>query len=276
MGVFDSGLGGLTILRGLLSSVPDCTYLYLGDTARTPYGNRSFDSILKFTQEAVDYLFKQNCQVVLLACNTASAKALRTLQQNYLPKNFPERRILGVIRPSAEALASQFSSPATVAVWGTTGTIRSDSYALELKKLAPHLSLIQQACPLLVPLIEAQEDKTPGCQFFIEKYWQETLLQNQNIKALLLGCTHYPLLKEEIQKITGPGVKILDQGEIIGKSWKTYLSRHPEHRDKLDKTSQFQLQTTDRPQLFEELAQRILLSSPHTSTQTIELPTQHP
>lgn len=265
IGVFDSGLGGLTVLRSLIAAEPNYDYLYLGDTARTPYGNRSFESILRFTWEAVDYLFEQDCQIIILACNTASAKALRTLQQKYLPQKYPDRRILGVIRPSAEYLANLYSQqihlnsePIHAAIWATSGTVRSQSYELELQKLAPNLPLVQQACPMLVPLIENGEENSHASAYFIDNYWKATLAQDPQVNTLLLGCTHYPLMNDQIKTHVGSNVTVLDQGQIVGSSWNDYLARHPEHTSKLDHKKGLKLLTTDRPELFSELASRIL------------------
>src|SRR5690606_145282 len=193
LGFFDSGFGGLTIYHKVRDRLPDHDMLYLGDTARTPYGSRSFEAILRFTTEGVEHLFAQGCPLVVIACNTASAKALRTIQQRLLPVKWPDRRVLGIIRPSAEALAHH-APESKVALWATEGTVRSDSYAMELEKLAPHVRLTQVACPLLVPLVENGELSGAGLDFFLQKYWSETLQRaGGNIDALLLACTHYPL-----------------------------------------------------------------------------------
>jgi glutamate racemase len=271
VGVFDSGLGGLTIFRSMVEIAPQYDYLYLGDSARTPYGNRSFASILQFTREAVEYLFVQNCQIVILACNTASAKALRTLQQEYLPQHYPNRRILGVIRPSVEALSNHSlhdpNSSNTVAIWGTKGTISSQSYPIELSHLAPQLKVIQQACPLLVPLIENQETQHVGFEYFVEQYWKQTLLKGTP-SHLLLACTHYPLALHSIQKHIGNTVHILTQGRIVAESWKEYLQRHPEWEGKLSQNGTQEFTTTEDPKFFMSQA-KLFLKKDITATKVL-------
>lgn len=269
IGVFDSGLGGLTILKALREAAPLYDYHYLGDSARTPYGNRSFDSILKFTTQAVQYLFEQNCHLIILACNTASAKALRTLQQKYLPFHFPDRRILGVVRPSAEELG-RFTSTRSVAIWGTVGTVQSQSYVIELNKLFPDIKVTQQACPMLVPLIENGESNNPATLQFIQKYWDLTLTEHsahhhkqistntKPLDTLLLACTHYPLIKSKIERVISPDIKIIGQNEIMGPKFLNYLQRHPEHETKLEKNSSLTLETTDQPQNFSEMVTQFL------------------
>jgi glutamate racemase len=257
IGIFDSGLGGLTIYRALRERLPQYDTLYLGDNARTPYGNRSFEAILKFTTEGVEYLFSQNCLLVIIACNTASAKALRTLQQQLLPAKYPDRRILGVIRPSAEALAQQPPGH-RVALWGTEGTVRSDSYALELAKLAPELALTQVACPVLAPLVEAGELSGPGLEHFISKYWRETTLQNPRVDALLLACTHYPLIHPAIRRIVPKETQVLVQGDIVAPKLEDYLARHPEIEKRLSRRGEERFLTTDQTEGFDRLASPFL------------------
>ena len=253
IGVFDSGFGGLTIFRGIKAEIPQYDFLYLGDNARTPYGNRSFETVLSFTTEAVNYLFNQGCPLIVLACNTASAKALRTIQQNWLPKNFPDRRVLGVIRPTAEEV-SKFTITKKVGLWATTGTVKSESFRIEIQKLAPGVEVFQQACPLLVPLVEAGELTGGGLEYFIRKYWEETQDQCSAIDTLLLACTHYPLIYEQIRKVVPPSVRIVSQDKIVPGSLVDYLARHPEIESKLIKNSATRFLTTEQETLFNPLA----------------------
>jgi glutamate racemase len=260
LGFFDSGLGGLTVYRAVRERLPEYDALYLGDTARTPYGNRSFEAILRFTTEGVEHLFAQGCPLVIIACNTASAKALRTLQQRLLPAKYPDRRVLGIIRPSAEALAQ--SPPASrVALWATEGTVRSDSYALELEKLAPHVRLTQVACPLLVPLVESGELAGPGLEHFLGKYWRETLERagtGNCIDALMLACTHYPLLYPAIRRLVPAETQVLVQGDSVAPALEDYLRRHPEMAGRLSKGGAERFQTTDQTEGFARLASLFL------------------
>lgn len=233
LGFFDSGFGGLTVYHTVREHLPGHDMLYLGDTARTPYGSRSFETILRFTTEGVEYLFSQGCPLVIIACNTASAKALRTIQQKLLPTRYPDRRVLGIIRPSAEALARGRTQPGAtaraVALWATDGTVRSHSYALELEKLAPGLHLTQVACPLLVPLVENGELDGPGLAYFLDKYWRETVTRAGGVPdTLLLACTHYPLLYPAIRALVPAATNILVQGDLVAPALIDYLARHPE------------------------------------------------
>ncbi len=270
IGVFDSGFGGLTVLKALIERLPAYDYLYLGDSARTPYGIRSHETVTAFTRQAVEHLFAAGCPLVLLACNTASARALRTLQQRYLPQHFPDRRLLGVVRPSAEALAGLppgaipgVTPPALVqgrvAVLGTTGTVASNSYGLELAKLAPQLHLVQQACPLWVPLVEAGEIDSPGAKHFLHQYL-DPLFANpaQQPSRLLLGCTHYPLLLPGIKAIVPPEVEVISQGPIVAQRLEDYLQRHPDMNARLQQSGQRRYLTTDDPAWFAEHAAWIL------------------
>jgi glutamate racemase len=269
IGVFDSGFGGLTVLARLLERLPAYDYLYLGDSARAPYGARSLDAVHTFTREAVEYLFDAGCPLVVLACNTASALALRTLQQRHLPARRPDRRILGVVRPSAEALAGPppgavpgVSAPAdvrgTVAVLGTPGTIASNSYALELSKLAPGLRLLQQACPLWVPLVEAGELSGPGTEYFLHKYLDPLLGAPEPPSRLLLGCTHYPLLMPGIRALVPPAIEVLAQGDIVAERLADWLERHPEMERRLGRGGARRFATTDDPAWFAARGERIL------------------
>ena len=269
IGVFDSGFGGLTVLRSLVSRLPQYDYLYLGDSARAPYGGRSLEVVHSFTREAVEFLFDQGCPLVVLACNTASAQALRTLQQRHLPVHRPDRRILGVVRPSAEALAGLspgaipgVTQPSladgTVAVLGTAGTVASGSYALELAKLAPRLRLIEQACPLWVPLVEAGETSGPGVDYFLHKYLDPIFARTDPPTRLLLGCTHYPLLQAGIRAMVPPGVEIIAQGELIAERLADWLVRHPEMERRLSRKSSRRYATTDDPTWFAAQGQPIM------------------
>ncbi len=261
IGVFDSGFGGLTVLRSLLARLPEYDYLYLGDSARAPYGGRSLEVVHNFTREAVEYLFDQGCPLVVLACNTASAQALRTLQQRHLPAHRPDRRILGVVRPSAEALAALppgavpgVTQPSlatgVVAVLGTVGTVASGSYALELAKLAPGLRLIQQACPLWVPLVEAGETEGPGVDYYLHKYLDPLFARSDAPARVLLGCTHYPLLGNAIRKLVPAGVEVIEQGDLVADRLSDWLRRHPEMERRLARGASRRYATTDDPAWF--------------------------
>jgi glutamate racemase len=269
IGVFDSGFGGLTVLRSLLTRLPPYDYYYLGDSARNPYGSRSLEVVASFAREAVEFLFEAGCPLVVLACNTASAQALRTLQQRHLPAHRPDRRILGVVRPSAEALAGLppgaipgVTQPSlaegTVAVLGTTGTVASGSYALELAKLAPRLRLIEQACPLWVPLVEAGETQGPGVEFFLHKYLDPLFARPEPPSRVLLGCTHYPLLWSGIRAIVPHKVEIIAQGELVAERLADWLVRHPEMEQRLSRKAGRRYATTDDPAWFAKQGEPIM------------------
>lgn len=253
IGVFDSGYGGLTILEEIRKQLPEYDYLYLGDNARTPYGTRSFDVVYKFTLECVKYLFSQGCQLVILACNTASAKALRTIQQNDLPKIDPERRVLGVIRPTVEEIGN-LTKTNRVGLLATSGTVQSDSYPIEIHKIFPEIEVTSQACPLLVPLIENNEHKTAGADFFIKKYVDELINNDKLIDTVILGCTHYPLISEQIKSFLPDNVNVISQGELVAKSLKDYLQRHPEMEEKCTKNGTCNYLTTENPEKFSSSA----------------------
>ncbi|MFB3903541.1 MAG: glutamate racemase [Acidobacteriota bacterium] len=253
IGIFDSGYGGLSIFRGIEILLPAYDYIYLGDNARTPYGSRSFKTILSFTTESVEFLFHQDCHLIIIACNTASAKALRSIQQNYLPQKFPERRVLGVIRPSVEQMCHHTRSR-TVALWATEGTVRSMSYVLELEKLAPGIRLVQQACPMLVPLVEAGELDGPPVEYFVDRYWRATEEVASNIDTLLLACTHYPLLAKAIRRRVPDAIRLLVQSDFVAPSLEDYLRRHPEHDRRLSRGRTRRFLTTDRSEAFDRLA----------------------
>ena len=227
IGVFDSGYGGLTVLKEIINKLPQYDYLYLGDNARAPYGNRSFETVYQYTLECVQWFFEQGCSLVILACNTASAKALRTIQQNDLPKMDAGKRVLGVIRPTTEVIGT-YSETGSVGILATNGTVSSESYPIEIRKFYPELKVYQEACPMWVPLVENNEHQGNGADFFIKKNLHNIFAKGETIDVLLLACTHYPLLKEKIQEYLPVGVKLLSQGEIVAESLADYLQRHPE------------------------------------------------
>ena len=253
IGVFDSGYGGLTILKALKEKLPQHDFIYLGDNARAPYGTRSFETVYQYTLEAVNWFFDQGCELVILACNTASAKALRNIQQLDLPNKTPGKRVLGVIRPSSEVLGS-YSTSHEVGILGTTGTIQSNSYPIELGKFYPDLKVYQQACPMWVPLIENGEFDKPGADYFVKQYLNELFSQSNCIDTVLLACTHYPLLESKIKAHVPAGVKIIAQGDIIAHSLVKYLQNHPEMDQKCSKNSQMAFFTTDNAETFEKQA----------------------
>jgi glutamate racemase len=255
--IFDSGFGGLTVYRAIRERLPAYDYLYLGDNARTPYGHRSFETVYKFTAEAVRFLFARDCGLIVIACNTASAKALRSVQQTLLPTLDPSRRVLGIIRPSVEALAVDRRAR-TVALWGTAGTVQSQSYALELTKLAPHMRLVQTSCPLLVPLVESGELAGAGLDYYLQKYWAETASQAVDADALLLACTHYPLLLTRIRDVVPRSIEIVSQGTIVAASLDDYLHRHVELESRLSRSGSTQFLTTDLSESFDRLAELFL------------------
>ncbi len=253
IGVFDSGYGGLTILRDIRKRLPAYDYIYLGDNARAPYGTRSFDIVYDFTRQAVEELFRRGCHLVILACNTASAKALRSIQQNDLPELDPHRRVLGVIRPTIESLG-ETSPSGNIGLLATPGTVRSHSYAMEVGKLYPDMKVTEKACPMWVPIVENGEAAKPGADYFVEKYINEILAENAKIDTLILGCTHYPILIDKIRKYTPEGISILPQGKLVADSLADYLHRHPEMDAKCTKGGNTVYLTTESPRQFEPLA----------------------
>ena len=253
IGVFDSGYGGLTILKEMQRVLPEQAFVYLGDNARAPYGTRSFDVVYDFTLQAVRKLFAMGCPLIILACNTASAKALRTIQQHDLPRLAPSNRVLGVIRPTAEYVAQQ-STAGHVGVFATAGTIASQSYPIELKKLNPSLQVVGQACPMWVPLIENGEVDSPAVSYYIQKYVSELLRQDTAIDTVILGCTHYPLLQQRIEQALGERVQVVAQGKIVADRLVDYLKRHPKMADRLLQTGQTRYYTTEHPGRFADLA----------------------
>lgn len=257
IGVFDSGYGGLTVLAELQNRLPAYDFLYLGDNARAPYGTRSFETVYEFTLQAVSYLFEQNCELVILACNTASAKALRTIQQNDLPTLFPGKRLLGVIRPSAE-LINDFTDSKYVGVLATEGTVKSESYRIEIEKLYPNIAVTQHACPLWVPLIESNKQHTEGGKALILEDLNALLVKEPKIDAIILGCTHYPIVQDFIEANVPAHVKVISQGSIVADRLADYLSRHIDIANKLTKNGTSRYLTTDNSTVFDSDASRIL------------------
>lgn len=257
IGVFDSGYGGLTILHGIRQLLPEYDYAYLGDNARAPYGTRSFDVVYEFTRQAVVKLFEMGCHLVILGCNTASAKALRTIQQHDLSLLDPGRRVLGVIRPTAEVIGS-LTKNRHVGLLATEGTVKSRSYQLELRKLFPDIQVTGIACPFWVPLVEYNEADSPGADYFVKKRMDALARKDALIDTIILGCTHYPLLMPKIEKYKRPGVRIVAQGEYVANSLKDYLKRHPEMNAMCTKTGTCRYFTTENPIRFQESAQVFL------------------
>jgi glutamate racemase len=253
IGVFDSGYGGLTVLKEIIGKLPRYDYLYLGDNARAPYGNRSFDTVYHYTLQCVKWFFDQGCPLVILACNTASAKALRTIQQNDLPKIAPANRVLGVIRPTAEIIGT-FSETKSVGILATNGTVASNSYPMETAKFFPDLKVYQEACPLWVPLVESNEHTGHGADYFVKKNLHNIFEKGEEIDVILLACTHYPLLKEKIEEYLPIGVKLISQGEIVATSFADYLQRHPEIETRCSRSGQRSFFTTDSTEDFDSHA----------------------
>ena len=253
IGVFDSGYGGLTILEEFRRKLPQYDYLYLGDNARTPYGSRSFELVNQFTLEAVKYLFGQGCRLVILACNTASAKSLRNIQQQYLPSLEYNCRVLGVLRPTGEALGSLTKS-GHVGLVGTQGTIQSGSYPIEIQKLFPDIHLESEACPMWVTLVENGEHESPGASYFVKQHLDRLFQRDPLIDTLILGCTHYPLLINQIRKHSPPGLQIVVQGKLVAESLSDYLQRHPEIEELCSKGGSCRYLTTEAEEKFEEMA----------------------
>lgn len=244
IGIFDSGYGGLTILREIKDLLPGYDFIYLGDNARTPYGNRSFETVYEYTLDCVKWLFSKGCPLIILACNTASAKALRSIQQKYLPDYDDSKRVLGVIRPTAEIIGN-YSETKSIGILGTKGTVKSDSYLIEIEKFFPDLHVYQHACPMWVPLIENNEYQSEGADFFIKKDLDILLKQSSNIDTILLACTHYPLLSSKIESYLPANIKVISQGRIVAESLQDYLNRHSEIEIQCSKNSDLQFFTTD-------------------------------
>lgn len=253
IGVFDSGYGGLTILKAIRELLPQYDYAYLGDNARAPYGTRSFDIVYQFTRQAVLKLFEMGCQLVILGCNTASAKALRSIQQNDLPKIDPQRRVLGVIRPTAE-IVGKLTQTKHIGILATPGTIKSDSYNIEINKLWPELNVTGVACPLWVPIVENNEATGAGADYFVKKRIDHILWLDPDIDTLILGCTHYPILMPKIKQYVPDGIKIVSQGEYVAESLKDYLTRHTEIDARCTKNGTAHYYTTENAEKFKEVA----------------------
>lgn len=250
IGVFDSGYGGLTVMREIVNKLPHYDYIYLGDNARAPYGPRSFDSVYSYTLQCVKWFFDQGCSLVILACNTASAKALRTIQQNDLVRLGTDKRVLGVIRPTTEVIGN-FTDTKQVGILATSGTVISKSYVIEIGKFFPEVKVFQQACPMWVPLIENDEYDNHGADYFVKKYINQLLDKSPAIDTILLACTHYPLLHDKIREYTPADIKILSQGEIVADSLVDYLQRHQEIEKKLSRGDSRQFFTTDSTEDFD-------------------------
>ncbi len=253
IGIFDSGYGGLTILEQIRKQLPEYDYLYLGDNARTPYGSRSFEIVYEFTLQAVNKFFEMGCHLIILACNTASAKALRSIQINNLPHIDPERRVLGVIRPTVECIGD-ITRSRHVGLLATTGTIKSDSYPLEIHKLFPDISVTGEACPMWVPLVENNEANNKGADYFVKRHIDSLLTKDEKIDTVILGCTHYPLLYDKIKKYMPENITIVSQGEYVARSLTDYLRRHPEINNKCTKEGKCLFLTTEAESKFSESA----------------------
>ena len=264
IGIFDSGYGGLTVLKEITAKLPQYDYIYLGDNARSPYGTRSFETVYEYTLECVKWLFNQGCPLVVLACNTASAKALRSIQQNNLTKIDATKRVLGVIRPTTEIIG-QFTKTGQVGILATNGTVISNSYPIEIHKFYPDVKVFQEACPMWVPLIENNEYNSAGADYFIQKNINNLLQQSGSIDTILLACTHYPLLMEKIKKAVPDNVTVLSQGEIVADSLKIYLEKHSEMEERCSKNGEISFYTTDSVEDFDNHA-AIFYGKPVQST----------
>jgi glutamate racemase len=253
IGVFDSGYGGLTVLKEIVKALPQYDYIYLGDNARAPYGTRSFETVYEYTLECVKQLFEMGCPLVILACNTASAKALRNIQQKDLPHLSAEKRVLGVIRPTTE-IVGKYSKTGHVGVLGTNGTVASNSYPIEIQKFYPDLTVHQEACPMWVPIVENNEFESDGADFYIKKNLDNLLSKDKNIDTIILGCTHYPLLINKIKQYLPDNITLLSQGDIVANSLSDYLKRHSELEQKLSKGNAVEFYTTDSAENFDKAA----------------------
>lgn len=251
IGIFDSGYGGLTVFRAIKDALPQYDYIYLGDNARAPYGNRSFDTVHQYTLECVQWFFGQGCPLVILACNTASAKALRTIQQQDLPTLAADRRVLGVIRPTAEVIGN-YTKTNHVGVLGTKGTVSSGSYTTEIGNFFPDITVHPKACPMWVPLVEAGEHQTHGADFYVKKYLDELLADAPEIDTLLLACTHYPLLMAKIEQHLPPNIQVVSQGGIVAAGLQDYLQRHPTMEERITRGGSIAFYTTDDAADFNE------------------------
>jgi len=249
IGIFDSGYGGLTVMKEIVRRLPSYDFIYMGDNARAPYGNRSFDTVYRYTLECVKWFFEQGCPLVILACNTASAKALRTIQQNDLEKLNPANRVLGVIRPTSEIMGN-FTKSGSIGILATNGTVQSGSYAIEINKFAPDVKVVQEACPMWVPLVENNEYDKQGADYFVRKNIENLMAKDGDIDTILLACTHYPLLMDKLVKYVPQGVRILSQGEIVAESLAKYLVNHPEMEVRCTKKGSRSFYTTDSEEDF--------------------------
>ncbi|MBI5254427.1 glutamate racemase [Candidatus Falkowbacteria bacterium] len=242
VGVFDSGFGGINILRGIVKKLPDYNYFYFGDTARTPYGTRSKEIVYEFTRQAVDFMFANGCEIIILACNTASSSALRKIQRKYLPMHYPAKKVLGVLIPAAEEAAARTKNK-RVGIIATEGTVRSAVFARELTKINPQIKVFQNPCPLLVPIVEAGEQNSKAAKLILEKYLKPLI--KKNVDTLILGCTHYGILEKQIRKIVGRSISIISEAKVVAKKFKDYLERHPEVKSKLGKDGVVFFNSTD-------------------------------
>ena len=268
IGVFDSGYGGLSILKEITGTLPRYDFIYLGDNARAPYGTRDFDTVYEYTLQCVKWFFAQGCPLVILACNTASAKALRTIQQKDLPKIDPSKRVLGVIRPTSEVIG-KYSKTGHVGLMATSGTVQSNSYLIEIEKFFPGIKVSQEACPIWVPLVESNEYRSPGADYFIKKHIDHLLKNDEAIDTILLACTHYPLLMDKIMKFTPTGVSVIAQGQIVAAGLQDYLKRHPEMDIKCSKNAGRKFYTTGETADFDDHAS--LFFGEHISSEKLHL-----
>lgn len=268
IGIFDSGYGGLTVMKEIVQRLPGYDYIYLGDNARAPYGNRSFETVYRYTLQAVEWFFAKGCPLVVLACNTASAKALRSIQQKDLPRIAPDRRVLGVIRPTTEIIG-RFSNSQQVGIMATNGTVLSGSYPIEIKKFFPGLEVIQEACPMWVPLVENNEHLRPGADYFIKQHVDRLLVKAPSIDTILLACTHYPLLQEKIRPLLPEGIQLLTQGKLVADSLADYLGRHADLETRLTQNGKRQFYTTDDNADFERHAE--IFYGQQLTAETVEI-----
>ncbi|MBO7247011.1 MAG: glutamate racemase [Bacteroidaceae bacterium] len=269
IGIFDSGYGGLTILTHIRKVMPEYDYLYLGDNARTPYGTRSFQVVYEFTLQCVTKLFEMGCRLVILACNTASAKALRNIQQNDIPAIAPDRRVLGIIRPTAECIG-EITKSRHVGLLATPGTVKSMSYPLEIKKLFPEIKVVGEACPIWVPLVENNESESDGTDYFVKRHVDNLLAKDDKIDTIVLGCTHYPLLYDKIRKYVPDHIEIITQGEYVAASLRSYLDRHPQMDERCTKNGNCRYLTTEDTNIFLPAASIFLHESINAETVSLQ------
>jgi glutamate racemase len=267
IGIFDSGYGGLTVFKSIVEKLPDYNYIYFGDNARAPYGDHSFETVYRYTLDCVEWLFKNDCPLVILACNTASAKALRSIQRNVLPFKYPNHRVLGVIRPTAEVIGS-YTETKTVGVLGTRGTVNSNSYPIEINRFFPEIKVVQQSCPMLVPIIENNEHLSAGADYFVEEYVSSLMNKSDAIDCILLACTHYPLLIPKFTALLPKEIKVLAQGEIVADSLVSYLKNHPEMASKIAQHGTREFYTSGDPTVFDTNAS-IFFDGKVTSSQVL-------